>query len=151
MKYILILLISFAFSQVPFVPIGMGEEKNNGFVEESTVITTSWELAKDNADNIVSILKSSRMVANAVKILAKNQSKFISIDNINKYAEECYKTKSIEVCADDDDGMDLYKWRMIVNQMARNGYYITDKSMYDDCVLFKKQPTLPGFIEWLKE
>ena len=34
MKYILILLISFAFSQVPFVPIGMGETEIDTFAQE---------------------------------------------------------------------------------------------------------------------
>ncbi len=122
----IIFLSSFAFGQV-FVPI---------HTEKSTIDTIDY-LFSGEATWIARDLTD-------VKIINRP----ITINDYLEYAEECYNVELVKVCA---DSMGFYKWRMLTMTMARDGYYITDESQWEYCVYFKKQPTLPGLIEWLKK
>ncbi len=140
MKYILILLVSFAFGQTP----------------NMTYIDGQWygaeELKEKEMQEIKEYLFGTEMpIGIPMPIGGKDlwyiddngiTSKVITRGDILEYAEECYGDTIKEYWLDNYE----------VQELNRQGYYFTYRpSSNRKELIFVKRPSFEGFIEWIKK
>ena len=169
MKCILV-VISFSFAQV-VAPIGFGEKEPAEIDTSNAIITCLVNHPKGyNCDYGKTTIESyehrlQRIDAEYDRLHPRER--VVTVGDYFDYAEECYadtiKAKQyiegniVEYIIETDEML----WMKTIEQLEDDGYFyqyrwVTNEIIDEDNpvefeYIFVKEPTLKGFIEWLKE
>lgn len=142
MKYILILLVSFVFGQ-----------------DLTLLYKPEWVVLREMADQLEmdsqQDIKPETVITEA--LLNKNIGKFITVQIVLEYTEECYNDTinfdryvyGPNLIIWDSLNIDITEYSPY-DKLERKGYEFIKKDKSQN-YYFRRKPTFKGFIEWIEK